>query len=1317
MNTYRRLISAVALGTMAIGFANDAHAANVRVSRFWHNHQPIYWPEWNNNIGENNRVQFAQDSIVLKPGQYYDTTTQHPDNNLTDIFGHGDRVASYQSGPRNSLANLSSSAGYAISYSGSLMENVRSLGRANNLGYGSGWYDGYREAMGWTTPSGGPRMDMVGFTYHHSLGAVIPKAVFRKELQVFKQVWWKAFNKNSDLSDHSKGYFPTEMAFTPEMIDVLRDEGYEWVIVASHHLSRTCPTYFNQGTAESNYGINSSPPNRADLLGPSPTDGWWYASPNPGNAAWNVSPFAYQLHKAKYVNPETGAEKTMVAVPSDDVLSYKAGYSGAEIGMVSGNIAPYANDPNRPAIVLPATDGDNAWGGGSSSWMESTPSFFSSCESAGYAPTSIQDFVNQYGANAPVSHIEDGAWIFPEMCYGSPYFLKWIDPPTNPNNLSSCYPNTQVDLETPGFALKFWNWSPVIAGANWCETAEQILRDEGGDVAAWKIATPYDWDGTYTNPNEVERAWHIYLAGLDSGFNYYGGMGNDDEVKQSLANRRAIEMLTPWMTSARRNNDRTPPTVFRPQRFPYNPGGQTFGWFNVNPTNGNFRKTMGSDFYVWTHAYDIAGIPDGGVVLKVRRDKDGVNSLANNHNETYAGGSDVEGWVSIPMTKRILPKTREALNAAAANGQIDYFIEAAEIADYYFAKVVGYRGELVDYYIEAQDSKGNSCKSDIQHVYVEDDGTEGGSKPSATFSPSAPSDCAPITVAFNASTSVLASAGTVYAFYHFSTNSDDWATSPMTRLGSNTFSITFSTIPDNAPQLEICFNDGSNWENNGGANWKVSIRDCDAPEFINGVAILPAVPSAGQSATIMYDPSGRALASAAAINVHHGFNNANWTTPPGVPMAKEGNYWSFTYTVPETATSIVMCFNDGTTWDNNGGNNWSFVVNPVEPPPPVPDGIVITNPPASVLSVDNTTASFAIKGTAGTNLTGNLLWTNSATGLSGSFARLSHWTQEVALAVGANAIQISGLVAGTGGNTGIAADSAAAYTSWTNGSAQGNGWAAGWTLVVENETAGHFLDAGSQNCSAGNPAFGLWANSGGTARAKRLLAAALAEGDTFSFTFDNNWIQDGGSTGFALENADGENLVKVYFIGGEGVYKLEDNAGIRETGISWTGDGIAVSLTLGAANAYTLFINGVPFSGTLAAPAGGSAVRQFHAWNYNCGSDTERNVYFNSLSVTRPQSGDQEYSSASVTITRQAGSGQPVIGDVELQSSGSGIEFSLASSIDGATYAVWASPTLVPSQNWTIVAGSATQANGGPIDLSITNGLMPTNFYRVGYTQ
>ena len=285
-------------------------------------------------------------------------------------------------------------------------------------------------------------------------------------------------------------------------------------------------------------------------------------------------------------------------------------------------------------------------------------------------------------------------------------------------------------------------------------------------VNEWKIASPYDWDGTWTSPNDVELAWHIYLKGLDSGFNYYGGLGNDDEVKPALATRNAINKLQNFMTPERKAKDKTPPTVLKPQRFPYNPGAYTFGWFNNEPhiNNNNFLKKMPSWFYIWTHAYDINGIPEGNVKLKVRIDNDGVNPLDSNQNEIYAGGSEVGEWVTIPMTKRVLPKTRTALNAAAANpGEIDYFVfdpalwADPVIADYYFAKIddtslPNFRDKLLDYYIEATYSKGYTSKSEIQHVWVANDGIT----PSSNVQFSAnPSDCEPITVTYTAANGPL----------------------------------------------------------------------------------------------------------------------------------------------------------------------------------------------------------------------------------------------------------------------------------------------------------------------------------------------------------------------------------------------------------------------------------------------------------------------------------------------------------------------------------------------------------------------------------
>jgi hypothetical protein len=399
--------------------------------------------------------------------------------------------------------------------------------------------------------------------------------------------------------------------------------------------------------------------------------------------------------------------------------------------MVSGNIAPGGTN-ERPVIALPSTDGDNAWGGGSSSYFESTPAFFGAAQSSGYAVCAIQDLVNAKPPPAgQFAHIEDGAWIFPESDYGSPYFLKWIEPPVGSATSTTKVPGTVIDMETPGFALKFWSWAPIITGANWCETAEQVWKDEtaGNSVAAWKIQDPYDNlnGGNWSNANDVELAWHIYLGGLDSGFNYYGGLGNDDEVKQSLATRRAIEKLTPWFTTARRAEDRTAPSVLRPQRFPYNPGAYTFGWFNSIPGgNTSYLKKMPSEFYIWTHAYDLSGI--SSINVKVRIDGDGVNTMSSNQNETYAGGSEVGAWLTLPMTKRVLPNSRAALNAAANNGQIDYFITPPELADYYFTKITaanvpGFKNKLLDYYIEATDTKGNTHQSEIQHVWVADDGS------------------------------------------------------------------------------------------------------------------------------------------------------------------------------------------------------------------------------------------------------------------------------------------------------------------------------------------------------------------------------------------------------------------------------------------------------------------------------------------------------------------------------------------------------------------------------------------------------------------
>ncbi len=1202
---------------------------NVYVSRFWHNHQPLYWPEWNSNGSQTNRSQYAWDSIVLKPGQNYGglSPRQHPENNLTEIFGKDDRRNAYQSGPRNSLAGINANGGFAISYSGSLIDNVRQLGAGGHLGYQGNWNAGIREARGWRTlnGTGSTRMDMLGFTSHHSLGPLLPKSVFRKEIQVFKQAWWKAWGGNSDLSDHSKGFFPTEMAYSRHLVDVLVDEGFEWTLVASHHISRTSPSYNDRANPTGSFNIYSSPPNRADQISPrfDNADQWWFSEPNPGNSAWNVAPFAYQLHRVKYVNPENGEEKRMFAVPSDDVLSYRYGYANEGIGKIVAEIAPHAN---VPVIVIPSTDGDNAWGGGASSWGEATAQLFGDSAAQGYKPSTPQDFVNAVkGTVTTDTHIEDGAWIFPEMCYGSPNFMKWIEPPvaTVTNRGVTTVPGTQIDMETPGFALKFYSYAPLMAGANWVETAEQILRDEGGSVQAWKIQAPYDWDGTWTQPNDVELAWHIYLKGLDSGFNYYGGLGNDDEVKPGLATRRAIEKLQPWMTTARRTNDRTPPTVLKPQRFPYNPGGFTFGWFNQQPhiNNNAFLKRMNSEFYIWTHAYDLSGIPDGSVKLKIRIDNDGTNALASNQNEMYAGGAEVGTWVTLDMTKRVLPKTREALNAAAANpGEIDYFLPSNEQADYYFVKITdtnlpNFRNKLLDYYIEAADARGNLHKSEIQHVYVEDfsgqtNGGGGGggggggvTNSVVTLSPTNPVAGQSLTVTYNPSGRALAAATNVNIHHGF--NQDipaNWTALPglpMTRSGTN-WTITY-TVRTNATSIALVFNNGSGtWDNNGGGNWNFTVASQPPPTNPPPAPIgLQAPATTSTSISLAWTPSDTATSY---IVFRNGAQIGTSTDPNYVDagLLPENSY---TYTV--RAVNVA-----GTSVSSAGLNaTTSFA--------PLNANQIIVVDPASPGQASGGAHTF--RGRAGSAFTNGLTWSNALTGSNGlivfpggSAVNGWEWTASVPLGTGANAVTIRGVYATS--STQTLNDSPANYSTWSNGLTGGTGFGA-WSLTSSG-SGGHFLANNPANLNVGaSTGFGLWANSGGTSTANRNFNNPMAAGDSFALRFDNNWVDNGGETGFALADSSGNVRFRFYFVGGQSNYRINDNDTARDSGWAYTEAGLNLTLTLNSSTTYTLSNGSTNLIGALASAGG--PISRLILENKNAGQNTERNLYVGSMTHTR----------------------------------------------------------------------------------------------------
>lgn len=663
-----------------------ALTAQVYTSYLWHLEQPIYWPEtstWNSNV-----YQKAWESQYLKwnNGNWYSDGQQHPLNNIQEIFSNEDRKAIYQYRAKDAVQSLLGlpEAGAQVNYSGCLMENVNSLADAGQWGYFSDWQNNFITARNWTTSGGKPRMDITAFTKDHALSPLLSDKMLRRQIQAHRYLYSQNFGSSPN---YSKGYWPAECSFSVRNIRALREEGIEWVVIANSHLARTLNDYpLNFGTS----GCNIDPPNGADKV---TTNGLhWWSGQIDGRGGTFAAPYCYQAHKAKYVDPKTGQEFKITIVPMDDVLSYQNGYSTMGTGTIDASIAPY-DDPAQPSMVLLAHDGDNAWGGGYDYYTNSVPGFAYEAASKGYVPSTIEQFLASHPVpEGDVVHVEDGSWVNAANDWGHPQFINWIWP-----MYTSGY---RFDPE--GWTEDARNWAVLVAAENRVQMAEDLQ----GTVNIANIVNPT------ATANAAEKAWHYLLPAYNSGYMYYG-TSLDMEVKQSLACNRACGYAD-QVISDHPGTDNTPPTVFIPQRYPYNPGGTGFG-----PTYGYQQHQNSSDFHVWTFAYDVSGIQSA--VLKYRIDNDGTNPLSNNDNETYAGGSGVESWQSITMTYRNFPTGN-----VTGNPDVNFFILPDYIAGEYYAEITGIAEKLLDYYVEVTDVEGNLSRTPIQHVYVGPSNTGGG---------------------------------------------------------------------------------------------------------------------------------------------------------------------------------------------------------------------------------------------------------------------------------------------------------------------------------------------------------------------------------------------------------------------------------------------------------------------------------------------------------------------------------------------------------------------------------------------------------------
>jgi hypothetical protein len=847
-----------------LAMASAALGAPVHTTYLWHMHQPIYWPErstWNGRSYEH-----AFETITLGHGR----------SDVFSIFNSDDRVRDYQDYPKLALASILDlpDAGAQLSFAGSLIQNVSSLASAgwNGGRYAPNWHQPTRDAMAWSTSGGRRRLEPLLVSFHHPINPLIDEAVFRRMIQAQKAIAPDAWG----AGPLATGFFPAEMCFSQRLIPVLASEGIGWSIVPDIHIARACADYPYDARQD-----NCDPPNRADRI--NPAQGFYQLQTISRGVTTKVPvPYALRPHRARHVDPATGEVSSLVVVPAANAMSWNEGYGLYGTGEIDAIAS--RNDPANPMLVVLAHDGDNAWSGGHSYYTENVTQFSHAAAARGYEPTTIAEYLADHPVPADdVAHVEDGGWVNADGDFGSPQFINWNWPLVSATG-SFDIPN--------GWAEDERNWAVLTAATH------RVLAAEAASASPdmGRVVDP-----TRPGTTTLERAWHFLLAGHESGYMYYG-KSLDFEIKPTLAANRAVEHADSLLGGA----DVTAPTIWLPQRLPWNPGGRGGGALWGYPSGAG--AAMSQDFHVWTFVHDVSDVAAARLMLRV--DQDGVNPIATTENETYAGGPGVGPWQALSMNRRVFPKEN-----VFDDPEIDFWVLPTRIADQYWFEVTGFHDVLLDYYVEAEDVHGNRRRSPIQHVWVDSAGTPGGG-PAVSWSPADPVAGDTLAIEYDPVPGVLPDATDPVRIHvgHSGWTSILTPDPVMTRLpGATRFRYVY-TIPSIATSVDFVFNDGAgNWDNNGGADWHVPVSGGSGPpHVIDGTrdAGVPLVASCG-ALELHADYDGRHLYLAAtpvgqtAGADHFVFVSRADGPARAAPWAKSG-------TVP--AFDLVLGNEDGNGW-------------------------------------------------------------------------------------------------------------------------------------------------------------------------------------------------------------------------------------------------------------------------------------------------------------------------------------------------------------------------------------------------------------------
>jgi len=536
--------------------------------------------------------------------------------------------------------------GAQVDLSGSLIEALNNLEYNNwNNGFYSNWKNRFNQGKNYLTSSGNPRLDIVIFPYHHPILPLLWKEDIRLHIKMHKYLLSLNFP-----GYRSKGLFPPEACFSERIIPALVAESIEWVIVDNIHISRTLKDYPYNG------GSGVVEPNPADqqngYLSSKPHSGWvqLYNLWAPEKVA---AGFAYRPHYASFIDPETGEESKIIVVPAacyEGNEDARGGFGALLYEQVFSQLLPYNTDPLHPILILLHHDGEN-YGAGTESYYHSN--FSNYCNwlrgTSNFSGMTIQDYLTIFPvSDTDVIHIENGGWIG-SGCL-DPEFKKWLG-----------------DGFT-GYSPDWNSWAIITAAHNWVWTANSI--------------EPFTIQDIINNTgNNTSKGFHYYLSSQTSCYEYWEG-SSDEGIWNSNPARACNLAIDQVYSIVRSGTDTIGPSIFVPQREPYNPGGKEFG------------EIMDNDFMVWSFIYDLNGIKKA--IILYRLDDD---SIVDFENRIYAGEWDTiymdsETWVSQTNPQPYFKARR------------------------YYGYINGKQNVLIDYFVEAQDSLDNVSRSDIMHVWV-----------------------------------------------------------------------------------------------------------------------------------------------------------------------------------------------------------------------------------------------------------------------------------------------------------------------------------------------------------------------------------------------------------------------------------------------------------------------------------------------------------------------------------------------------------------------------------------------------------------------